>query len=38
MKLQKPLLITVLGVALTAGAAAMNTATMIEVEGEAAKY
>ena len=38
MNLQKPFLITLLGVALTAGAAAMNTATMIEVEGEGAKY
>jgi len=38
MRLQKPLLITLLGVALSAGAAAMNTATMIEVEGEGARY
>ena len=38
MKLQKPLLIILLGVALSAGAAAMNAATMIEVEGEGAKY
>jgi outer membrane protein assembly factor BamB len=38
MKLQKPLLITLAAVSLTAGAAAMNPATMIEVEGEGAKY
>ena len=38
MKLQTSLLIAAAAVALTAGAAAMNTATMIEVEGEGAKY
>jgi outer membrane protein assembly factor BamB len=38
MNLQKSLLIAALGVALTTGAAALNTATMIEVEGEGAKY
>ena len=38
MTLQQPLLIALLGVALGAGTAAMNTATMVEVEGEGAKY
>lgn len=38
MHIQKAVLVATLGLALTAGAAAMNTATMVEVEGEGAKY